>query len=425
MICLTPTTIGGLLSSIGISGMNRLMKANVVATTARAVEAAGDVSTLLLDKTGTITYGNRQAVSFYPAPDVTTETLVKASLLASVADDTPEGRSIVQLSQTRHNIVMPTLPSNSVIIPFSADTRLSGVTIGGTTIFKGAEDAIEDHIAKLQGTMPKAIRERTDLIARQGGTPLLVTQGAAVLGVIHLKDVIKSGIKERIAALRIIGIKSIMITGDNPLTAAAIAAESGVDDFISQAIPETKLAVIRKLQENGEVVAMVGDGSNDAPALAQADVAIVMNSGSQAAKDASNMIDLDSSPTKLIEIVKIGKQLLMTRGTITTFSLASDIAKYVAIIPAAFVSTYPALDKLNVMGLSSPQHAILASLIFNAFIIVILTPLALRGVPYQPVSSDKLLRHNLLLYGLGGLIAPFIGIKLIDTLLSLGSQVRV
>lgn len=419
MICLTPTTIGGLLSAIGIAGMNRLMKANVIATSGRAIEAAGDVTTLLLDKTGTITYGNRQAVTFYPAPGISMESLIYAALIASVADETPEGRSIVDLSEKRHNMVVSTPPHGAVFIPFSADTRLSGVQVNGTTILKGAEDAIEDHITKMKASVPKEVREQTDLISRQGGTPLLVAEGARVLGVIHLKDIIKSGIKERISYLRIIGVKTVMITGDNPLTAAAIAAESGVDDFISQAIPETKLALIRKLQDNGEVVAMVGDGSNDAPALAQADVAIVMNSGSQAAKDASNMVDLDSNPTKLLEIVKIGKQLLMTRGTITTFSLTSDIAKYAAIIPAAFVSTYPVLGNLNVMNLSTPQNAILSSLIFNAFIIILLTPLAIRGVPFKPVNSDTLLRHNLFIYGLGGLITPFIGIKLIDILLSL------
>ena len=419
LVCLAPTTISGLLSAIGIAGMNRLMAANVIATSGRAVEAAGDVNVLLLDKTGTITLGNRQAVAFFPATGVTPAQLVKAALIASHADDTPEGKSIVDLARRQYEMTPQPATPDMVFIPFSADTRMSGVTIGAKTIYKGAGDAIEDHIKALGGTIPDDMHKSIETIARQGGTPLMVSEDSIILGVVHLKDIVKSGIKERMTSLRTMGIKSVMVTGDNPLTAAAIAAEAGVDDFIAQATPETKLKYIRKMQEGGELVAMVGDGTNDAPALAQADVAVAMNSGTQAAKEAANMIDLDSNPTKLIEVVEIGKQLLMTRGSLTTFSLANDVAKYFAVLPAVFVPTLPALDKLNIMGLSSPHTAILSSLIFNAIIIVMLIPLALRGVPYRPVGADRLLRRNLLVYGLGGVCVPFIGIKLIDFLLSL------
>ncbi len=419
LVCLAPTTIGGLLSAIGIAGMDRLIRANVIAKSGRAVEAAGDVNVLLLDKTGTITYGNRQAVGFYPVPGVTIEEMAQAAQLSSLADETPEGKSIVALALSKYNLTESNLEQlQASFIPFSAETRLSGITLPDRQILKGAGDAIISHLAKQNAKLPDVAQEKANQIARQGGTPLIVVENARVLGVVHLKDVIKHGIKERLAELRRMGIKSIMVTGDNPLTAAAIAAEAGVDDYLAQATPQTKLEKIREMQRGGELVAMVGDGTNDAPALAQADVAVVMNTGTQAAKEAGNMVDLDSNPTKLIEVVEIGKQLLMTRGALTTFSIANDLAKYFAIVPAAFVTTYPALAALNVMGLASPQSAILSAVIFNAVIIVFLIPLALRGVKYRAAGAATLLRDNVLIYGVGGLIAPFIGIKLIDMALT-------
>lgn len=419
LVCLAPTTIGGLLSAIGIAGMDRLIQANVIAKSGRAVEAAGDVNVLLLDKTGTITHGNRQASAFYPVDGIAHQQLADASALASLADETPEGKSIVHLAVAKHGVRERDAGSvEGSFIPFSAETRLSGVTLKDGQILKGAADAIEAHVARLGGQPSPAARAQIEKIAREGGTPLLVAQGPRILGVIHLKDVIKHGIKERLADLRRMGIKSIMVTGDNPLTAGAIAAEAGVDDYIAQATPQTKLDYIKKMQVGGELVAMVGDGTNDAPALAQSDVAVVMNSGTQAAKEAGNMIDLDSDPTKLIEVVEIGKQLLMTRGALTTFSISNDLAKYFAIIPAAFASTYPALMRLNVMGLTSPESAILSAVIFNALVIVFLIPLALRGVKYRPASANSLLQSNVLIYGVGGVIIPFAGIKLIDMLLT-------
>jgi K+-transporting ATPase ATPase B chain len=378
------------------------------------------VNILLLDKTGTITHGNRQAVAFFPAVGVTLQQLAEAALLSSLADETPEGKSIVVLAQEKHGIKPKVLQElGATFVPFTAESRVSGITMKDGQILKGAGDAVEAQIKRLGGNVPEAVSKQVDTIARQGGTPLLVADGAKVLGVIHLKDVVKSGIKQRLAELRTMGIKSVMVTGDNPLTAAAIASEAGVDDFIAQATPETKLKYIRKMQEGGELVAMVGDGTNDAPALAQADVAVTMNSGTQAAKEAGNMVDLDSNPTKLIEIVEIGKQLLMTRGSLTTFSIANDVAKYFAIIPAAFVSTYPALAVLNIMGLTSPLSAILSAVIFNAFIIICLIPLALKGVKYRPIGAQGLLRYNMAVYGIGGIIVPFIGIKAIDMGLTL------
>jgi K+-transporting ATPase ATPase B chain len=418
LVCLAPTTIGGLLSAIGIAGMNRLICANVIATSGRAVEAAGDVNVLLLDKTGTITFGNRQATAFYPAQGVTPQELAEAATLASLADETPEGKSIVALARDRYG-VQDTQQQNATFIPFHAETRVSGVKIGDRQILKGAGDTIAARVKELGGKIADEMLRQADSIGRQGGTPLLVADGGKVLGVILLKDIVKAGIKSRLTDLRAMGIKSVMVTGDNPLTAAAIASEAGVDDFIAQATPETKLKYIRKMQEGGELVAMVGDGTNDAPALAQADVAVAMNSGTQAAKEAGNMVDLDSNPTKLIEIVEIGKQLLMTRGSLTTFSLANDIAKYFAIIPAAFASTYPMLGRMNVMGLATPQSAILSAVIFNALIIVFLIPLALKGVAYRPIGASRLLRHNILVYGCGGIIVPFVGIKVIDMFLQL------
>lgn len=419
LVCLIPTTIGGLLSAIGIAGMNRLLKVNVIASSGRAVEAAGDVNVLLLDKTGTITHGNRQAVSFTAAEGIGAHQLAEAAALASYADETPEGKSIVLLAKQKYEIAESKLNvKGASFMPFTAETRFSGITIGDKQILKGAGDAIEKHVIKLGGTVPDSIKKQVEAIARQGGTPLMVAEGKRVLGVIHLKDIVKANIKQRLAELRAMGIKSVMITGDNPLTAAAIAAEAGVDDYLAEATPQTKLDYIRKMQEGGELVAMVGDGTNDAPALAQADVAVAMNSGTQAAKEASNMVDLDSDPTKLIEVVEIGKQLLMTRGALTTFSLSNDVAKYFAIIPAAFASTYPALGALNLMGLATPYSAILSATIFNALILVGLIPLALKGVKYRPIGAVKLLRHNMLVYGLGGIIAPFIGIKAIDMLLT-------
>lgn len=419
LVCLIPTTIGGLLSAIGISGMQRLIQANVIATSGRAVEAAGDVNVLLLDKTGTITFGNRQAVEFCPAPGVTVQQLAEAAELSSLADDTPEGRSIVGLARSKFNIPEKDPKAlNATFIPFSAEQRISGIVFNERHIMKGAGDAIASYVQTKKGTVPAEVMRQIEDIARQGGTPLTVCEDGKVLGVINLKDVVKPDIKQRLAELRKMGIKSVMITGDNPLTAAAIANEAGVDDFIAQATPETKLKYIRKMQEGGELVAMVGDGTNDAPALAQSDVAVAMNSGTQAAKEAGNMVDLDSDPTKLIEIVEIGKQLLMTRGSLTTFSISNDLAKYFAIIPAAFASTYPALGNLNVMGLTSPQSAILSAVVFNALIIVALIPLALKGVKYRPESAAAMLRRNIAVYGIGGIITPFIGIKVIDMLLT-------
>jgi K+-transporting ATPase ATPase B chain len=421
-VCLAPTTIGGLLSAIGIAGMDRMIRANVIATSGRAVEAAGDVDVLLLDKTGTITLGNRQATEFLLAPGITIELLADAAQLASFADETPEGRSIVVLAKEKHGLRARDLTElQASFVPFTAQTRMSGVDIPGVpgrSIRKGAADAVQKHIENLGGTFPAAVKQLVDKVAQQGETPLVVAEGAHVLGVIRLKDIIKGGIKERFAALRKMGIKTIMVTGDNPLTAAAIAAEAGVDDFLANATPEDKLKYIRGLQAEGRLVAMTGDGTNDAPALAQADVALAMNTGTQAAKEAGNMVDLDSNPTKLLEIVEIGKQLLMTRGALTTFSIANDIAKYFAIIPAAFASTYPVLETLNIMHLSSPHSAILSAVIFNALIIIFLIPLALRGVKYRHVPALSLLRINALIYGGLGLIIPFVGIKLIDMILS-------
>ncbi|WP_028451271.1 potassium-transporting ATPase subunit KdpB [Chitinilyticum aquatile] len=420
LVCLIPTTIGGLLSAIGVAGMSRMLGANVIATSGRAVEAAGDVDVLLLDKTGTITLGNRQAVRFIPAPGVTEADLADVAQLASLSDETPEGRSVVVLAKQQFNLRERQLLSHEVeFIPFSAHTRMSGVNYDNRQIRKGATDAIRKHVAAQGGHFPEEVARQADEVARRGATPLLVCENARVMGVIELKDIVKGGIKERFAELREMGIKTVMITGDNPLTAAAIAAEAGVDDFLSEATPEAKLALIRQNQSEGKLVAMTGDGTNDAPALAQADVAVAMNTGTQAAKEAGNMVDLDSNPTKLIEIVEIGKQMLMTRGSLTTFSVANDVAKYFAIIPAAFALTYPQLNALNVMGLNSPASAILSAVIFNALIIVFLIPLALRGVSYKAQGAAQLLRNNLLIYGLGGLIVPFAGIKLIDMLLGL------
>jgi K+-transporting ATPase ATPase B chain len=418
LVCLIPTTIGGLLSAIGIAGMDRMIQANVIATSGRAVEAAGDVDVLLLDKTGTITLGNRQAVAFIPAEGVDIKALADAAQLSSLADETPEGRSIVVLAKEDYDLRERDIHAlDAHFVPFTAQTRMSGVNLGDRQIRKGAASAIEDYVQSRGGKFPDDLRRTVDQIAMAGGTPLVVAEGAHALGVIQLKDIVKGGIKERFSELRGMGIKTVMITGDNPLTAAAIAAEAGVDDFLAQATPEAKLKLIREYQAGGRLVAMTGDGTNDAPALAQADVAVAMNSGTQAAKEAGNMVDLDSNPTKLIEIVEIGKQMLMTRGSLTTFSIANDVAKYFAILPAAFVATYPALGALNIMGLHSPESAILSAVIFNALIIVVLIPLALRGVKYRPVGAAQLLQRNLLLYGAGGLVVPFIGIKAIDWLL--------
>jgi K+-transporting ATPase ATPase B chain len=414
LVCLIPTTIGGLLSAIGVAGMSRMMQANVIATSGRAVEAAGDVDVLLLDKTGTITLGNRQATAFIPAPGATEQELADVAQLASLADETPEGRSIVVLAK-RYNIRERNLTAlGATFVPFSAHTRMSGVNIGERHVRKGAPDSIRRHIEGQGHAFPRGIQETVDQVARRGSTPLLVSDGPRVLGVIELKDIVKGGIKERFAELRRMGIKTIMITGDNKLTAAAIAAEAGVDDYLAEATPEAKLKLIRDHQAAGRLVAMTGDGTNDAPALAQADVAVAMNSGTQAAKEAGNMVDLDSNPTKLIEVVETGKQMLMTRGSLTTFSIANDVAKYFAIIPAAFATTYPQLNALNIMHLASPYSAILSAVIFNALIIVVLIPLALKGVKYRPLGAAVLLRRNLLVYGLGGIIVPFLGIKLID-----------
>ncbi|MGC8624368.1 MAG: potassium-transporting ATPase subunit KdpB [Phycisphaerae bacterium] len=415
LVCLIPTTIGGLLSAIGIAGMDRMIQKNVIATSGRAVEAAGNVDVLLLDKTGTITLGNRQAVNFIPAKGVTVEQLADAAQLSSFADETPEGRSIVVLAKDRYKLRGRELSSlHAQFIPFTAQTRMSGVDFDGRKIRKGAADAIAAYVTELGGEFGASVKTAVDEISRRGGTPLAVADGPNVLGVIELKDIVKGGIKERFAQLRRMGIKTVMITGDNPLTAAAIAAEAGVDDFLAQATPETKLKLIREYQQGGRLVAMTGDGTNDAPALAQADVAVAMNSGTQAAKEAGNMVDLDSNPTKLIEVIESGKQLLMTRGSLTTFSIANDVSKYFAIIPAIFVGIYPAMGRLNIMHLATPDSAIMSAVIFNALIIIVLIPLALRGVKYRPMPAGKLLLRNILLYGVGGLIVPFIGIKLID-----------
>ncbi|KAF1030254.1 MAG: Potassium-transporting ATPase ATP-binding subunit [Burkholderia plantarii] len=441
LVCLIPTTIGGLLSSIGVAGMSRMMQANVIATSGRAVEAAGDVDVLLLDKTGTITLGNRQACEFVPAAGVPEQTLADAAQLSSLADETPEGRSIVVLAKTRFNLRQRDMAAlQATFLSFSAQTRMSGVDLparadapaaGAREIRKGAADAIRQYVEAHGARFPEDVRRAVDEVARRGSTPLVVAEvqrahgergepggGARVLGVIELKDIVKGGIKERFAELRKMGIKTIMVTGDNRLTAAAIAAEAGVDDFLAEATPETKLATIREHQTAGRLVAMTGDGTNDAPALAQADVAVAMNTGTQAAKEAGNMVDLDSNPTKLIEIVEIGKQMLMTRGSLTTFSIANDIAKYFAIIPAAFATTYPQLNALNVMHLATPASAILSAVIFNALVIVLLIPLALKGVRYRALGAATLLRRNLLIYGLGGILVPFVGIKLIDIVLA-------
>ena len=419
LVCLIPTTIGGLLSAIGVAGMSRMMQANVIATSGRAVEAAGDVDVLLLDKTGTITLGNRQASEFVPAPGVTQVQLADSAQLASLADETPEGRSITVLAKQRFNIRERDMASlNAGFVPFTAQTRMSGIDIGERAIRKGASDSMKQYAESLGRPFPVEVSKAVDDIARRGSTPLVVVDGGRVMGAIELKDIVKGGIKERFAELRRMGIKTVMITGDNKLTAAAIAAEAGVDDFLAEATPEEKLKLIRSYQSQGRLVAMTGDGTNDAPALAQADVAVAMNSGTQAAKEAGNMVDLDSNPTKLLEIVEIGKQMLMTRGSLTTFSIANDIAKYFAIIPAAFVTTYPQLKALDVMHLASPSSAIMSAVIFNALIIVVLIPLALKGVKYRAVGAALLLRRNLLIYGLGGILVPFVGIKLIDMVLT-------
>ena len=418
LVCLIPTTIGGLLSAIGIAGMDRLVQHNVLAMSGRAVEAAGDVNTLLLDKTGTITIGNREATAFIPAPGVSADQLADAAQLSSLPDETPEGRSIVVLAKEKFGLRGRELSGlDAEFIPFSAMTRMSGVNLGDRVVRKGAADAIERYVNELGGSMPREVREAVDEVARSGGTPLVVAEGNRAMGVIHLKDIVKGGMKERFAELRRMGIRTIMITGDNPLTAAAIAREAGVDDFLAEAKPKDKMDLIKREQNEGKLVAMTGDGTNDAPALAQADVGVAMNSGTQAAKEAGNMVDLDSNPTKLIEIVAIGKQLLMTRGALTTFSIANDVAKYFAIIPAMFAGVFPVLQVLNVMHLATPQSAVLSAVIFNALVIVALIPLALRGVAYRALSAESLLQRNLLVYGLGGVIVPFVGIKLIDLLI--------
>jgi len=421
LVCLIPTTIGGLLSAIGIAGMDRVMQHNVLAMSGKAVEAAGDVNTLLLDKTGTITLGNRQATQLHPASGVTIEEIARVAQLASLADETPEGRSIVVLAKEKYGVAarqIAELGPHS-FIEFSAQTRMSGIDLGSSQIRKGAADSVKSFVESLGGTVPPDIQTIVEKIARDGGTPLVVAEGARALGVIQLKDIVKGGMKQRFMQLRQMGIKTVMVTGDNPLTAAAIAAEAGVDDFLAEATPEMKLAFIRKEQAGGRLVAMTGDGTNDAPALAQADVGVAMNTGTQAAKEAGNMVDLDSNPTKLIEVVEIGKQMLMTRGALTTFSIANDVAKYFAIIPAMFLLTYPALGALNFMGLSNPQSAVLAAVIFNALIIIALIPLSLRGVSYRPAAAAATLRRNLLIYGVGGVIAPFPAIWLIDRFLIL------
>ncbi len=419
LVCLIPTTIGGLLSAIGIAGMDRLVQHNVLAMSGRAVEAAGDVNTLLLDKTGTITLGNRQAAEFIPAPGVSKDQLADAAQLSSLPDETPEGRSIVVLAKEQYGLRGRELHElNAEFVPFSAVTRMSGVNLDGRVIRKGSTDAIAKFLQENGGVLPDEVRAAVEMVARSGGTPLVVAENRQALGVIHLKDIVKGGMKERFTQLRAMGIRTIMITGDNPLTAAAIAREAGVDDFLAEAKPKDKMDLIRREQAEGKLVAMTGDGTNDAPALAQADVGVAMNTGTQAAKEAGNMVDLDSNPTKLIEIVEIGKQLLMTRGALTTFSIANDVAKYFAIIPAMFAATFPVLAVLNIMHLKTPQSAILSAVIFNALIIIGLIPLALRGVSYKAMSAESLLRRNLIIYGFGGLIAPFIGIKLIDMIIT-------
>jgi K+-transporting ATPase ATPase B chain len=423
LVCLIPTTIGGLLSAIGIAGMDRLVQQNVLATSGRAVEAAGDIDVLMLDKTGTITYGNRQAADFFPVPGVDKAALTEAAALSSIPDETPEGKSIVELAASRD--IKPSLPDGATFVPFTARTRMSGVDAAKRVLRKGASDAVIAHVKELGGAIPEGLKPIVDKIASEGGTPLVVADGARVLGVIYLKDTVKPGMRERFERLRAMGIKTVMITGDNPLTAKTIAREAGVDDFLAEATPEAKLAFIHKMQEGGRLVAMTGDGTNDAPALARADVGVAMNTGTQAAKEAGNMVDLDSDPTKLIEIVEIGKQLLMTRGSLTTFSIANDVAKYFSILPAIFTglaafqltSGQPqssAFWALNVMKLGSPQSAILSAVIFNALVIIALIPLALRGVKYRPLGAAALLRRNLLVYGLGGVIVPFVAIKAID-----------
>ena len=421
LVCLMPTTIGGLLPAIGIAGMDRLLSHNVIAMSGRAVEASGDVDVVLMDKTGTITLGNRMATEFIPAVGVTREELAVNAMLSSLADETPEGRSIVDLSKSLLSIrgrdIRPA--EGSTFIPFTAETRMSGIDMGGREIRKGAHDSIEEYVKSKGGKMPEDIRVAVDSIAKDGGTPLVVSDGIRVLGAIRLKDVLKENIKERISRLRTVGIRSVMITGDNPITAAAIAAEAGIDDFIGQARPEAKLEAIQKYQQDGHLVAMIGDGTNDAPALAQADVAVAMNAGTQAAREAANMVDLDSNPAKLLDIVEIGKQILITRGALTTFSVANDVSKYFAILPAIFAIAYPSLNALNIMQLATPTSAVLSAIIFNAIIIPMLIPLALRGVRYQPTSVTSLLTRNLLIYGLGGLIVPFVGIKMIDMMVVL------
>jgi K+-transporting ATPase ATPase B chain len=419
LVCLIPTTIGGLLSAIGIAGMDRLVQYNVLAMSGRAVEAAGDVNTLLLDKTGTITLGNRQATEFFPAPDISTERLADAAQLASLSDETPEGRSIVVLAKEKYNLRGRDLTNmQAEFVAFSAQTRMSGVDLPGTLIRKGSADAIARFLEQQGSSMPRKVTDKVEEIARLGGTPLVVAENSTALGVVYLKDIVKGGLKDRLARLRAMGIRTIMITGDNPLTAAVIAREAGVDDFLAEAKPKDKMDLIKREQAKGKLVAMTGDGTNDAPALAQADVGVAMNSGTQAAKEAGNMVDLDSNPTKLIEIVEIGKQLLMTRGALTTFSIANDVAKYFAIIPAMFAGVFPVLNALNIMHLQTPHSAILSAVIFNAIIIIGLVPLALRGVKYEPKSAQALLRRNLIVYGVGGIIVPFVGIKLIDLVLN-------
>ncbi len=419
LVCLIPTTIGALLSAIGIAGMDRMIQKNVIAMSGRAVEAAGDVDVLLLDKTGTITLGNRQATHFYPAPGIGERDLADAAQLASLADETPEGRSIVVLAKERYAIRERNIEKlGATFVPFTAQTRMSGVNLDGRQVRKGAAEAIEAHVKRLGGAVPSEVRTTVDTIAKAGATPLVVADGATVLGAIQLKDIVKGGIRERFTDLRRMGIKTVMITGDNPLTAAAISAEAGVDDFLAEATPEAKLKLIRDIQGQGRLVAMTGDGTNDAPALAQADVAVAMNTGTQAAKEAGNMIDLDSNPTKLLEVVETGKQMLMTRGALTTFSIANDVAKYFAIIPAAFATTYPALGALNIMRLTTPGSAILSAVIFNALIIIALIPLALKGVRYRPLGAAAVLRRHLWIYGVGGILIPFPGIKLVDMILA-------
>jgi K+-transporting ATPase ATPase B chain len=417
LVCLIPTTIGALISAIGIAGMDRLVQHNVLAMSGRAVEAAGDVDTLLLDKTGTITLGNRQASEFLPVPAVSEQMLADAAQLSSLADETPEGRSIVVLAKQYGIRARDLAHHKTELLPFSAHTRMSGITLDGREVRKGAADAIERYVSERGSAFPPELRATVERISRSGGTPLVVAENGRPVGVVHLKDIVKGGMRDRFAHMRAMGIKTVMITGDNPLTAAAIAAEAGVDDFMAQATPEDKLALIRREQGSGRMVAMTGDGTNDAPALAQADVGVAMNTGTMAAKEAGNMVDLDSNPTKLIEIVEIGKQLLMTRGALTTFSIANDVAKYFAIIPAMFILAVPQLAALNIMGLATPQSAILAAVIFNAVIIIALIPLALRGISYKPLGAAAILRRNLLIYGVGGVILPFAGIKLLDVLL--------